>query len=102
MKCPQASNISVIFPSDSAIFCLQSFGTVVLPRLLYDFPNAAVVFTAVLIIQTTCLRIGRRGGIGIAQKGLNTGKYGRYIVNRGPLVLQNVQTNLPVIVDVGV
>lgn len=69
--------------------------------MFYDLPDASIIFAAVLVVQPARLRIGRRGGIGIAQQGLDAGQYGGYVVNRRPLVLQNIQADLSVIVDVG-
>jgi len=97
----RALNSHALFLSDRA----DSHGGppslgVVRPRKLHDFPHAAVVFTPVLVVQSARLRVRRRGGIGIAQQRLDAGQYGGYVVDRGPLVLQNIQANLPVVVNV--
>lgn len=73
---------------------------IVLPRLFHNLSNSSVVFTPVFVVQPTSLRIGWWGGIWIAQQRLNTGQYSRYVINGRPLVLQDIQTDLTIVVDV--
>lgn len=70
-----------------------------LPTLLDDLAHAAVVLAPVLLEQTRGLRVSRRVRVRIAQQRLDGREDRRDVVDRGPLVLQNVQADLTVIVD---
>lgn len=70
------------------------------PTLFDNFPHASIVFATIFIVKSGGFGIGRRSRIGIAQERLDGRQYGRNIINRGPLILQNIQADLSVIVNV--
>ena len=61
--------------------------TLINPTLLDNLPHSTIILPPILIIQSTRLRIGRTGRIGITQQALNTSKYRRYVVDWTPLIL---------------
>jgi hypothetical protein len=71
------------------------------PALLHAGADALVVLCAVLGKELRGLRVGRGRRVRVAQQRLNGGEYGSDVVNRAPLVLQDVEADLPVGVDCG-
>ena len=75
--------------------------TLIHPTLLDNLPHPPIILPPILIIQPTRLRIRRTRWIRITQQTLNTRQYRRNIINRTPLILQYIQTNLSIIVNIG-
>eukprot|EP00563_Minutocellus_polymorphus_P021434 CAMPEP_0197721714 /NCGR_PEP_ID=MMETSP1434-20131217/4679_1 /TAXON_ID=265543 /ORGANISM="Minutocellus polymorphus, Strain CCMP3303" /LENGTH=142 /DNA_ID=CAMNT_0043306771 /DNA_START=306 /DNA_END=731 /DNA_ORIENTATION=- len=65
-------------------------------------PYPPVVLPPVLVVEAAGLGVGGTGGVGIAQQALDAGQNGRDVVDRAPLVLEDVEADLAVVVDVGV
>ncbi|KAL7533873.1 hypothetical protein ACHAWF_004648 [Thalassiosira exigua] len=72
------------------------------PALLHDLPDPPIVLPPILVVQPARFRIRRTGRVRIAQQALDARQDRRDVVDGTPLVLQYVQTDLPVVVDVGV
>ena len=72
------------------------------PALLHNIPHPSVVLPSILVVEAAGLGVGRTGGVGIAQQALDAGEDGRDVVDGTPLVLQDVEADLAVVVDVGV
>jgi len=78
--------------------CLRVFG----PASFHHVLDATVVLPPVLAVQPTSLGVRGTGRIGIAQQALDARQDRRNIVDRTPVVLQDVETDLSVAVNVGV
>ena len=72
------------------------------PALLDNLPHPPVVLPPILVVKPAGLGVGRTGGVGIAQQTLDAGEDGGNVVDGTPLILEDVEADLPVVVDVGV
>ena len=79
-----------------------SASSLVDPALLDNLPHPPVVLPPIFVVKPAGLGVGRTGGVGIAQQTLDAGEDGGNVVDGTPLVLEDVQADLPVVVDVGV
>eukprot|EP00962_Isochrysis_galbana_P051168 scaffold22526_cov101-Isochrysis_galbana.AAC.1 len=70
-----------------------------LPRLLHNLLDLALVLAPVLLVQPGRLRVRRRVWVWVAEQRLDRGQDSRDVVNRAPLVLQNVQADGAIGVD---
>lgn len=70
------------------------------PALLYNLLDTSIVFSLILREQTSCLRICWGVGIWVRQEGLDGRQNGCNIVDRTPLVLQNVKADAAICIDV--
>ena len=72
------------------------------PTQLDALDNAAVVLAPILLKQLCGLDIRRRVGIRVRQQRLNRRENCGYVIDRRPLVLQNVETDAAIAVHVRV
>lgn len=71
------------------------------PAALDDGGHSLVVLPPVVYVHSSRLRVGRRVGIRVAQQRLDGCEHRRHIVNRAPVVLQDVEADAAVRVDCG-
>lgn len=71
-----------------------------LPRQLDKLFNLAVVCLFVGIEHLCGRHVGRRVGIGVAEQRTYGNENASDIVGRAPFVVQNVQTNISVVIDI--
>mmetsp|Transcript_16787 Transcript_16787/g.63884 ORF Transcript_16787/g.63884 Transcript_16787/m.63884 type:complete len:228 (+) Transcript_16787:481-1164(+) len=75
---------------------------IVHPRLLYYFPHATHILSAVLLVQPGGLGVCGGAGVWVTEQRLDRREDRTDIVDWGPLILQNVQADQAIVVDVGV
>lgn len=73
-----------------------------LDALLSYPPDAFVIGSSVLQVELCCFRVSRGGAVGVREERLNGREESADVVARRPLILEEVQAEVPVSVDVRV
>ena len=67
-----------------------------------DFPDPPIVLSPILAKEPARLGVRRAAWVGIAEKGLYGGQDCGDVVDWRPLVLEDIETDLSIVVNVGV